>query len=76
MKIRLLEIDEKGFLKIKKVINSLHVKADIQEVSKEDEAKLDIKHTPAIIIDNIVISGFENLSMNDLELVFRQFIET
>ena len=76
MKIRTVELDEKGFLKIRKVIETLQVKAEIQEVSKQDEAKYDIKHTPAIIIDNIVISGFNNLSMNDIELVFKQFIET
>jgi hypothetical protein len=75
MKIRLVNGNGKDLFKIKKIVNSLHIKTEIEEVTINDDAAYNIKHTPAIIIDNVVISGMNNMTVNDLEIVFKQFIE-
>jgi TATA-box binding protein (TBP) (component of TFIID and TFIIIB) len=65
----------KELCRLKKIVNSLHIQTEIEEVNVNDDATYNIKHTPAIIIDNIVISGMNKMTVNDLEIVFKQFIE-
>ena len=55
MKIRLVEVGGKEIERIKEVINKLNYQAEIEEVNKKDNLDLYIKHTPAIIIDNVLI---------------------
>ena len=75
MKIRLVEVGGKEIERIKEVINKLNYQAEIEEVNKKDNLDLYIKHTPAIIIDNVLISGIKNLYINDLKQILTQFVE-
>lgn len=76
MKIRLIGSNGKEKQKIDEVVKTLECQASIEEISATDRTKYDIKYTPAIIIENVVISEGQELSMNELKDVVYQFIET
>ena len=52
-----------------------YIKVNTNSESCIDNLDLYIKHTPAIIIDNVLISGIKNLSINDLKQILTQFVE-
>lgn len=59
----------------KKINNITHYLPDVTlEVS--DELKLNIKKTPAIIIENVLIDNINELSDFELKNVILQFFET
>lgn len=61
---------------INKIVNDLNCSCSIEEVKEQDKDKYNIKHLPAIIIDNVVVSEDSKLSTNEIKNVIFQFIET
>lgn len=76
MKIKLVGSKEEDRQLIKEVLHNLNCCVDIEEINEENKFKYHIKHTPAIIIDNVVISEDSKLSKNELRCVIQQFLET
>lgn len=75
MKIRLVGGRGKEKKIINEVIKDLNFSIDIEEISEENKSKYNIKRTPAIIIENVVISEASKLSMNEFKEVIYQFME-
>lgn len=75
MKIRIIGSSGKDKNKLNEVVKNLECKADIIELPAIDKTKYNIKYTPAIIIENVVVSEGQELSMNELYDVVYQFIE-
>lgn len=75
LKIRLIggSIGQKD--KITKVVNNLNEEADVEIIPARDKFKYNIKYTPAMIIDNVVVSDINKLSDDELKSVCYQFIE-
>ncbi len=76
MKIKLVGSKDEERKMINEVLNNLNCSVDIEEITENNKFKYHIKHTPAIIIDNIVISEDSKLSKNELKNVIEQFLET
>lgn len=75
MKIRLVGSRGKEKKVISEVAKTLDCEPVIEEISETDKSKYHIKRTPAIIIENIVISEGQELSKTELHDVMYQFIE-
>lgn len=75
MVVRLVGSKEEDKKIINDVIENFNYHIDIQEISALDKDKYNIKHTPAIIIENIVIDDLNGLSKNELNDIFYQFLE-
>lgn len=76
MKIRLVGGKGKDKKVIDEVVKDLNCSIDIEEISEENKKDYNIKHTPAIIIENVVISEDSELSYHELKDVLYQFMET
>ncbi len=76
MKIKLVGSKENERQLINEVLHNLNCSVDIEELSTDNRFKYNIKHTPAIIIDNVVIDEVSKLSKNELRCVIQQFLET
>lgn len=61
---------------MKRVLKNLDCSVEIEEIPLRHKSKYHIKHTPAIIIDNIVVSEDSRLSMSELKNIVIQFMET
>jgi len=55
---------------------SLSNSYSIEEVDDDYKVKYHIKHTPAIIVENVVITDYSKLSIKELKNILIQFIET
>lgn len=75
MVIRLIGSKGKEKKIINDVVKNLNCTVDIQEISLSDKEKYNIKHTPAIIIENVVIGDVQELSKNELSDIMYQFLE-
>lgn len=76
MVIRLIGSNGKEKKIINDVVKNLNCTVDIQEISLSDKDKYNIKHIPAIIIENVVISDVQELSKNELSDIMYQFLES
>ena len=76
MVIRLIGSKGKEKKIINDVVKNLNCTVDIQEISLSDKDKYNIKHIPAIIIENVVISDIQELSKNELSDIMYQFLES
>lgn len=76
MVIRLIGSKGKEKKIINDVVKNLNCTVDIQEISLSDKDKYNIKHIPAIIIENVVISDVQELSKNELSDIMYQFLES
>lgn len=76
MVIRLVGSKGKEKKIINDVVKNLNCTVDIQEISLSDKDKYNIKHIPAIIIENVVISDVQELSKNELSDIMYQFLES
>lgn len=76
MKIRLVGSDGKDKKIINDVVKNLDCSIEIEEISLQDKDKYNIKHTPALIIENVIISDIKELSKNELNDIMYQFLET
>ena len=75
LKIRLIGNDgEKR--KIKEIVNNLNCNVDIEEIPIQDKLKYNIKYTPAMIIDNVVVGDLSKLSDDELKEIVNDFLET
>lgn len=75
MKVRLVGSKGKDKKIIDDIIKSFDCSIDIEEISLIDKDKYNIKHTPAIIIENVVIDDLNELSKNELSDIIYQFLE-
>ena len=64
MLVRLIGSKGKEKKIINDVVKNLNCTVDIEEISVSDKDKYNIKHIPAIIIENVVISDVQELSKN------------
>ncbi len=76
MKIRLVGSKHHEKDMMKRVLKNLNCSAEIEEIPLKNKNKYHIKHTPAIIIDNVVVSENSKLSMRELKNIVIQFMET
>lgn len=76
MLVRLIGSKGKEKKIINDVVKNLNCTVDIEEISVSDKDKYNIKHIPAIIIENVVISDVQELSKNELSDIMYQFLET
>lgn len=75
MKVRLIGSKGKEKKIINDVVKNLDCNVDIEEISASDKDKYNIKHIPAIIIENVVISDVQELSKSELSEILNQFLE-
>ena len=76
MLVRLIGSKGKEKKIINDVVKNLNCTVDIEEISVSDKDKYNIKHIPAIIIENVVISDVQELSKNELSDIMYQFLES
>ena len=76
MKVRLVGSNGKEKKIINDVVKNLECPIVIEEVLESDKDKYNIKHTPAIIIENVVIGDINELSKNELKDIMYQFLES
>ena len=76
MKVRLVGSDGEDKKIINDVIKNLDCSIEVEEISLNDKVKYDIKHTPALIIENVIISDIKELSKYELNDFMYQFLET
>lgn len=76
MKIRLVGSDGRDKKIINDVVKNLDCSIEIEEISLQDKDKYNIKHTPALIIENVIISDIKELSKKELNDIMYQFLET
>lgn len=75
MQIRLIGSKENDKKKLHEVVNDLNYNFSIIE-DDNYKIKYHIKHTPAIIVGNVIITDYSKLSIKELKNVLIQFIET
>lgn len=76
MNIRLVGSKENDKKIINEVVKSLNYNFSIEEVEDDYKDKYHIKHTPAIIVENVMITDYSKLSIKELKNILIQFIET
>ena len=76
MKVRLVGSDGKDKKIINDVVKNLDCSIEIEEISSSDKDKYNIKHIPAMIIENVIIGDINELSKNELSDIVYQFLET
>ena len=76
MNIKLVGSKEKDKRKINEVIKDLNYNFSIEEVDDNYKVKYHIKHTPAIIVENVIITDYSKLSIKELTNALIQFTET
>lgn len=75
MKIRLIGSKDDDKKKLHEVVKDLNYNFSIIE-DDNYKVKYHIKHTPAIIVENVIITDYSKLSVKELKSVLIQFIET
>ena len=76
MIVRLVSSDGEDKKIINDVVKNLDCAIEIQEISLQDKLKYNIKHTPALIIENVIIGDINELSKNELSNIMYQFLES
>lgn len=76
MNIRLVGSKDNDKKIINEVVKSLNYNFSIEEVDDDYKVKYHIKYTPAIIVENVVITDYSKLSIKELKNILIQFIET
>lgn len=76
MKIRLIGSKDDDKKKLHEVVKDLNYNFSIIDVDDNYKVKYHIKHTPAIVVENVVITDYSKLSIKELKNVLIQFIET
>ncbi len=76
MIVRLVSSDGEDKKIINDVVKNLDCAIEIQEISLQDKLKYNIKHTPALIIENVIIGDINELSKNELSDIMYQFLES
>lgn len=76
MKVRLVSRDGKEKKIINEVVKNLDCSIEVEEISIQDKDKYNIKHIPAMIIENVIIGDINELSKNELSDIMYQFLET
>lgn len=74
VKVRLIGNDGEK-IKLMNVVNNLNYNFDIELVPDKYKFKYNIKYTPALIIDNVVIADVDKLTASELHEVLSQFVE-
>lgn len=75
MNIRLIGSSGKEKNLLNEIVKTFECDAIIEEIEASEKQKYHIKNTPAIIIENVVISEGEELTKDELSSVVYQFIE-
>ncbi len=60
---------------IKEVVKTFDRPIDIEEISIKDSRKNNIECTPALIIEDVVINNWQDLTPMELKNIIYQFIE-
>ena len=76
MQIRLVGSNGEEKKIINDVVKNLDCSVELEFISGQDKDKYNIKHIPAMIIENVIIGDINELSKNEISDIMYQFLES